>query len=106
MASWLAARKRNCQLYFEDWCSIRFLTSSRVNRREVVSKRTAIQLAFALRLSREEADLLLHTAGYHLSRSVIEDIIFDACLEAKIHSLEDVNQLLVAHECRPFVPQA
>ena len=72
----------------------------------VVSKRTAIQLAFALRLSREEADLLLHAAGYHLSRSVIEDIIFDACLEAKIHSLEDVNQLLVAHECRPFVPQA
>ena len=72
----------------------------------VVSKRTAIQLAFALRLSREEADLLLHAAGYHLSRSVIEDIIFDACLEAKIHNLEDVNQLLVAHECRPFVPQA
>ena len=72
----------------------------------VVSKRTAIQLAFALRLSREEADLLLHAAGYHLSRSVIEDIIFDACLEAEIHNLEDVNQLLVAHECRPFVPQA
>lgn len=71
----------------------------------VVSKRTAIQLAFALRLTREEADLLLHAAGYHLSRSVVEDIIFDACLEAKIYNLEDVNKLLVAHECRPFVPQ-
>ena len=71
----------------------------------VVSKRTAIQLAFALRLSREEADLLLHAAGYHLSRSVVEDMIFDACLEAKIHNLEDVNRFLLAHECRPFVPQ-
>ena len=71
----------------------------------VVSKRTAIQLAFALRLSREEADLLLHAAGYHLSRSVVEDMIFDACLEAKIHNLEDVNHFLLAHECRPFVPQ-
>ena len=71
----------------------------------VVSKRTAIQLAFALRLTREEADLLLHAAGYHLSRSVVEDMIFDACLEAKIHSLEDVNHFLLAHECRPFVPQ-
>ena len=72
----------------------------------VVSKRTAIQLAFALRLTREEADLLLHAAGYHLSRSVVEDMIFDACLEASIHNLEDVNQFLLAHECRPFVPQA
>ena len=70
-----------------------------------VSKRTAIQLAFALRLTREEADLLLHAAGYHLSRSVVEDMIFDACLEANIHSLEDVNQFLLAYECRPFVPQ-
>ena len=70
-----------------------------------VSKRTAIQLAFALRLTREEADLLLHAAGYHLSRSVVEDMIFDACLEAKIHNLEDVNHFLRAHECRPFVPQ-
>ncbi|MBR4652364.1 MAG: hypothetical protein IKO72_03310 [Kiritimatiellae bacterium] len=71
----------------------------------VVSKRTAIQLAFGLRLSREEADLLLHAAGYHLSRSVVEDMIFDACLEAKIHNLEDVNHFLIAYECRPFVPQ-
>ena len=47
----------------------------------------------------------LHAAGYHLSRSVVEDMIFDACLEAKIHSLEDVNHFLLAHECRPFVPQ-
>ena len=71
----------------------------------IVSKRTAIQLAFALRLTREEADLLLHAAGYHLSRSVVEDMIFDACLEANIHNLEDVNHFLLAYECRPFVPQ-
>lgn len=71
----------------------------------VVSKRTAIQLAFALRLTREEADLLLHAAGYHLSRSVVEDMVFDACLKAGIHNLEDVNHFLLAHECRPFVPQ-
>lgn len=71
----------------------------------VVSKRTAVQLAFALRLTRAEADLLLHAAGYHLSRSVVEDMIFDACLEAKIYKLEDVNSLLIAHNRRPFVPQ-
>ena len=71
----------------------------------VVSKRTAVQLAFALRLTRAEADLLLHAAGYHLSRSVVEDMIFDACLEAKIYKLEDVNSFLIAHNRRPFVPQ-
>ena len=42
---------------------------------------------------------------YHLSRSVVEDMIFDACLEANIYNLEDVNQFLRAHECRPFIPQ-
>ena len=46
-----------------------------------------------------------HAAGYHLSRSVVEDMIFDTCLEAKIHNLEDVNRFLIAYECRPFVPQ-
>ena len=71
----------------------------------VVSKRTAVQLAFALRLTRAEADLLLHAAGYHLSRSVVEDMIFDACLEAKIYRLDDVNSLLIAHDRRPFSPQ-
>ena len=75
------------------------------NENHLVSKRTAIQLAFALRLTREEADLLLHAAGYHLSRSVLEDMIFDACLEAKIYDLEDVNHFLLAYGCRPFVPQ-
>ena len=51
------------------------------------------------------ADGLLHSAGYHLSRSVVEDMIFDACFEAGIHDLEDINTFLVRHECRPFVPQ-
>ena len=36
-ASWLAARKRNSQPYFVDWCSIRFLTSLRVKMREAFS---------------------------------------------------------------------
>ena len=37
-ASWFAARKRNSQLYLEDWCSILLLTSSRLKFREAFSK--------------------------------------------------------------------
>ena len=89
----------------EECCSRKTYSAIISDENHVVSKRTAIQLAFGLRLSREEADLLLHAAGYHLSRSVVEDMIFDACLEANIHNLEDVNRFLIAYECRPFVPQ-
>ena len=48
--------------------------------------------------------LLLHAACYHLSRSVVENMILAACLEANIPNLEDVNHFLLAYKFRPFIP--
>lgn len=62
----------------------------------VVSKRTAIRLAFALHHTPDEARLLLRSAGYAFSPNLAEDYILQACLQSNppIWDLNIVNQLL------------
>ena len=67
-----------------------------------VSKRTAVAFALALKLSRTEADEFLRAAGFALSSSIREDMVFNACIEAGIYDLACVNQILVNHQARPF----
>lgn len=67
-----------------------------------VSKRTAVAFALALKLSRTDADEFLRAAGFALSSSIREDMVFNACIEAGIYDLARVNQILVNHQARPF----
>lgn len=90
----------------------RVYRAARINRKtysaiisdelRAVSKRTAVAFAFALELTRAEADAFLRSAGFALSPSIREDIVFSACLDAGIHDLTRVNRILVAHQSRPF----
>ncbi len=75
------------------------------NELRPVSKRTAVSFAFALELPRDEADDLLQSAGFALSPSILEDMVFAACLDAGIHDLDRVNRILEAHGARPFLLQ-
>lgn len=75
------------------------------NELRPVSKRTAVAFAFALELPRDEADDLLQSAGFALSPSILEDMVFAACLDAGIHDLDRVNRILEAHGARPFLLQ-
>ena len=75
------------------------------NELRPVSKRTAVAFAFALELPRDEADDLLRSAGFALSPSILEDMVFAACLDAGIHDLDRVNRILEAHGARPFLLQ-
>ena len=59
-----------------------------------VNKRTALQFCIGLQLSREEADILLKSAGYALSETIVEDCIFAYCIEHRIWNLEDINEIL------------
>ena len=68
------------------------------NELRPVSKRTAVAFAFALRLTREEADAFIQSAGYSFSMSILEDMVFTACLEAGIYNWEKVNEILAMHE--------
>ena len=58
------------------------------------SKNTVKALSIGLKLNKEEALSFLKTAGYYLSDSLTEDLIFMFCLENEIYNISDVNQLL------------
>ena len=66
-----------------------------------VSKRTAIQFALALRLTRKEADRLLMAAGYALSPSIPEDIVFAGAIAEGIYDMFKVSERLEAYGMRP-----
>lgn len=52
------------------------------------------QFALALRLSRAETDELLRAAGYALSPSILDDVIFATCIDDGVFNLFAVNQRL------------
>ena len=70
------------------------------NVNHAVTKRTAVRMAFALRLTLPEAEELLAAAGYAFSEAIAEDVILKACLAAKPQVLDfaDVDALLEKHE--------
>ena len=58
------------------------------------SRDTVVALALALKLKRSDADELLESAGYALSRSRMSDLTIAFCIEREIFSVSDVNMLL------------
>lgn len=58
------------------------------------TKKTACALAFALRLSYEDALALLSRAGFTLSHSSKFDVIVEYCLLSSIHDINQVNMVL------------
>lgn len=65
--------------------------------RRYVSKRTAMQFAIGLQLSRAEADILLKSAGYTFAETIPEDVAFLFCSDNAIWNLRDLNVIL--HAC-------
>jgi len=57
-------------------------------------KTTAVALAIALSLNRQETDELLLKAGFALSPSSKFDIIIEYCLKKQIYDIHQVNQIL------------
>ena len=44
------------------------------------------------------ADEFIQSADYSFSMSILEDIVFTACLEAGIYNWDKVNEILAMHE--------
>ncbi|MBR5548859.1 MAG: sel1 repeat family protein, partial [Kiritimatiellae bacterium] len=72
------------------------------NELRAVSKNTAIAFALALKLSPNDADALLRSAGHALSEFLLEDMIVRACIGTGIYEIEKVNEILVAHGSKPL----
>lgn len=64
------------------------------NRDYIPAKKTVIALCLALGLNRADADVLLQSAGYSLSKSDDYDLTIAFCLEKQIYDIFDINEIL------------
>ncbi len=64
------------------------------NRSYATSKQTAIYAALAFRLSESEAIAYLKSAGYALSSSSVEDIVYRTCIRNGVYEIKNVESLL------------
>ena len=57
-------------------------------------KATVIKLVFGLELNLSDANTLLESAGYSLSRSIMKDVIVMYFIEHKMYNIDDLYQVL------------
>ena len=72
----------------------RLFSKIRSSKKYIPSKKTVIALCLALELSRDDANVLLSSAGYSLSRSDDYDLVISFCLSRRIYDFYDINELL------------
>ena len=72
----------------------RLFSKIRSSKKYVPCKKTVVALCLALELSREDADALLSSAGYSLSRSEEYDLAIAFCLSRQIFDFHDINEML------------
>lgn len=90
-------------IYKKAWIDRRHFSKIRSNPDYQIGKNTAIALCMALELSLEEADKLLHAAGFTLSDSHTNDLVIQFCLNNHIYDLHDVNQSLEYLNLKPLI---
>ena len=66
------------------------------------SKDTAVSLAFALKLSSDEAVILLNKAGYTLSNAKRRDVILKYFFKKKVYDINDINEVLYSLDEKPL----
>jgi len=81
-------------VYAAAWVDRRTWSAIVTNPQRPVAKRTVLQFAIALQLTRGEADALLAAAGYALSPVIAEDAVFAFAIDERIGDLFKVNQIL------------
>ncbi|MFC5774792.1 hypothetical protein [Ectobacillus antri] len=91
---------RDAQVYKKAGLDRKLFSKIRSNPNYRPRKHTAIALALALELNRNEVDTLLEAAGHALSKSETADLILLFCLERGIYSIDDVNAALHRFGCK------
>lgn len=67
------------------------------------SKRTALQIVIALKLSVPEAQELLEKAGYALSHCSKTDLIVECCIRQGVYDIFDINDMLDSFGMPPLM---
>ena len=81
--------QKDSDIYKKALIDRRLFSKIRSNKKYIPAKRTVIALCLALELSREDADKLLFSAGYSLSRADDFDLVIAFCIEKKIFDFFD-----------------
>ena len=100
---WIEKRKRKpVEIYSAVGITKGHFAKIRNNIQYHPSKETVLAFVVALHLSMDEAADLLKRAGYALSESCLSDVIVAYFLEAKRYNIDEVNEALYRHDCKPL----
>ena len=94
--------KQDSEIYKKALIDRRLFSKIRSNKNYIPAKKTVIALCLALELNRAEADTLLSSAGYSLSRADDYDLVIVFCIEKKIFNFFDINEALNHFGFEPF----
>lgn len=87
--------QKDSDVYKKALIDRRLFSKIRSNKKYIPSKRTVVALCLAPSPSREDADRLLSSAGYSLSRADDFDLVIAFCIEKKIFDFFDINEVPV-----------
>ena len=94
--------KKDSEIYGKARMDRRLFSKIRSNKEYIPAKKTVIALCLALELPRKDADALLGSAGYSLSRASEYDLIIAFCIEKKVFDFTGVNETLDHFGFEPF----
>ena len=87
--------KQDSEIYKKALIDRRLFSKIRSNKNYIPAKKTVIALCLALELNRAEADTLLSSAGYSLSRADDYDLVIAFCIEKKIFNFSFLILILL-----------
>lgn len=86
--------QRDSNVYKKAHIDRRLFSKIRSNKKYIPCKKTVVALCLALELDREEADALLFSAGYSLSRADDYDLAIAFCIDKKVFDFFEVNEVM------------
>jgi hypothetical protein len=100
---WIKERKRTpVEIYRAAGVTKAHFAKIRNNPQYHPTKETVLAFVIALHLTLEEAKDLLERAGYALSKSHLGDMIVKCFLEMQRYNIDEINEALYIHECKPL----
>lgn len=86
--------QRDSDVYKKAHIDRRLFSKIRSNKKYIPCKKTVLALCLALELDREEADVLLSSAGYSLSHADDYDLAIAFCIDKKLFDFFEVNEVM------------
>jgi hypothetical protein len=86
--------KKDSDIYKKAGLDRRLFSKIRSNKEYTPAKKTVIAFCLALELPRSDADLLLSSAGYSLSRADEFDLAIAFCIEKSVYDFMRINKVL------------